>query len=183
LLSRYQVAMAAADRGTMGVVAAQVSQAEAQLTLAEDKLSRSTLTAPFDGVIVSGDLSQLVGAPVEQGKLLFEVAPLEGYRVVLKIDDRDIGRLAAGQRGELVLSSLPGRAMPFTVRSITPISTQQDGRNVFRVEAQLDAGDLARLRPGMEGVGKVVVGRANLLWVWTHGLVDWLRLWLWNWLP
>lgn len=183
LLSRYQVAMAAADRGTMGVMAAQVSQAEAQLTLAEDKLSRSTLTAPFDGVIVSGDLSQLVGAPVEQGKLLFEVAPLEGYRVVLKIDDRDIGRLAAGQRGELVLSSLPGRAMPFTVRSITPISTQQDGRNVFRVEAQLDAGDLARLRPGMEGVGKVVVGRANLLWVWTHGLVDWLRLWLWNWLP
>ena len=183
LLSRYQVAMAAADRGTMGVVAAQVSQAEAQLTLAEDKLSRSTLTAPFDAVIVSGDLSQLVGAPVEQGKLLFEVAPLEGYRVVLKIDDRDIGRLAAGQRGELVLSSLPGRAMPFTVRSITPISTQQDGRNVFRVEAQLDAGDLARLRPGMEGVGKVVVGRANLLWVWTHGLVDWLRLWLWNWLP
>ncbi len=183
LQQRYQVAMAGADRGAMGVYAAQVNQAEAQLALASDKLARVQLTAPFDGVVVSGDLSQLVGAPVEQGKLLFEIAPLEGYRVVLKVDDRDIGRLALGQRGELVLSSLPGRPMPFTVRSITSVSAQQDGRNVFRVEAQLDDADLARLRPGMEGVGKVVVGKASLLWVWTQGFVDWLRLALWSWMP
>jgi HlyD family secretion protein/GAF domain/Biotin-lipoyl like len=183
LLHRYQVAFAAADRGSMGVLAAQVNQVEAQLALANDKLARAVLTAPYDGVVVSGDLSQLIGAPVEQGKLLFEVAPLEGYRVVLRVEDRDIGRLATGQRGELVLASLPGRPMPFTVRSITPVSAQQDGQNVFRVEAQLDAADLSRLRPGMEGVGKVVVGRANLLWVWTHGFVDWLRLALWSWLP
>lgn len=141
------------------------------------------LSAPYDGVVVSGDLSQLIGTPVEQGKLLFEVAPLEGYRVVLKVNDRDIGRLRVGQRGELVLSSLPGRPMAFTVRAVTPVSAQLDGRNVFRVEAQLDAADLARLRPGMEGVGKVVVGEASLLWVTTHGFVDWLRLALWSWLP
>jgi RND family efflux transporter MFP subunit len=183
LQRRYQVAMASADRGAMGVFAAQINQAEAQLTLAEDKLSRVLLTAPYDGVVVSGDLSQLIGAPVEQGKLLFEVAPLEAYRVVLQVDDRDIGRLAVGQGGDLVLSSQPGRPMPFTVRSITPVSAQHDGRNVFRVEAHLDAADLARLRPGMEGVGKVTVGRASLLWVWTHGFVDWLRLALWNWMP
>ena len=183
LLQRYQVSFAAADRGSMGVLAAQVNQVEAQLALANDKLARVALTAPYDGVVVSGDLSQLIGAPVEQGKLLFEVAPLEGYRVVLRVDDRDIGRLATGQRGELVLASLPGRPMPFTVRSITPVSAQQDGHNVFRVEAQLDVADRSRLRPGMEGVGKVVVGRANLLWVWTHGFVDWLRLAFWSWLP
>lgn len=183
LLHRYQVAFAAADRGSMGVLAAQVNQVEAQLALANDKLSRVVLTAPYDGVVVTGDLSQLIGAPVEQGKLLFEVAPLEAYRVVLRVDDRDVGRLATGQRGELVLSSLPGRPMPFTVRSIIPVSTQQDGLNVFRVEARLDVDDLSRLRPGMEGVGKVVVGRANLLWVWTRGFVDWLRLALWNWTP
>ena len=184
LQRRFQVAMAAADRGAMGVFAAQVNQAEAQLSLAEYKLARVVLTAPFDGVVVSGDLSQLVGAPVEQGKVLFEVAPLEGYRVVLRVDDRDIGRLALGQRGELVLSSLPGQPLGFMVKAITPVSAQQDGRNVFRVEALLDPSQYQdRLRPGMEGVGKIVVGRANLLWIWTHGFVDWLRLSLWNWAP
>lgn len=183
LQRRYRVAMATDDRSMMSIHGAQIDQAAAQLALAEDKLARAELTAPFDGIVVSGDLSQLIGAPVEEGKLLFEVAPLENYRVVLRVDDRDIGRVRLGQRGELVLSSLPGRVLPFTVRSITPVSTQEDGRNVFRVEAGMQAGDLARLRPGMEGVGKVTVGEASLLWVWTHRFVDWLRLALWNWMP
>jgi RND family efflux transporter MFP subunit len=179
---KYQLAMAQADRGTMGVMAAQAHQAEAQLALVDEKLLRAQLTAPFDGVVVSGDLSQLIGTPVEQGKTLFEVAPLEGFRVVLQVDDRDIARVAVGQRGELVLSSLPDRTMPFTVSSVTSVATQHDGRNVFRVEAQVQ-GAPARLRPGMEGVGKVAVDRRSLLWIWTHSMIDWLRLTLWTWLP
>jgi RND family efflux transporter MFP subunit len=182
LQRKYQVAMAQADRGAMGVIAAQVGQSEAQLSLAQEKLSRATLVAPFDGVVVSGDLSQSIGTPVELGKLLFEVAPLEGFRVVLQVDDRDIARLALAQRGELVLSSLPDQVLPFTLSAITPVATQVDGRNVFRVEAKVD-GQTTRLRPGMEGVGKVVVGERSLLWVWTHSFFDWLRLALWNWLP
>jgi len=180
---KYQVAMAGADRSAMAVLSAQVNQAEAQLALAEEKLARATLVAPFDGIVVSGDLSQLIGTPVEQGKLLFEIAPLSDYRVVLQVDDRDMAHLAKAQRGELVLSSLPDLNLPITVTAITPVATQRDGRNVFRVEAQIDSGDAARLRPGMEGVGKVVVGQRSLLWIWTHGFTEWLRLTVWNWVP
>jgi RND family efflux transporter MFP subunit len=179
---KFQVAMAQADRGAMGVIAAQIAQSDAQLALASEKLARATLLAPFDGVVVSGDLSQSIGMPVEQGKLLFEVAPLEGYRVVLQVDDRDIARLALAQRGELVLSSLPERKLPFTVSTITPVAAQVDGRNVFRVEARIE-GNPPRLRPGMEGVGKVVVGQRSLLWIWTHSAFDWLRLAFWNFMP
>ena len=62
------------------------------------------------------------------------------------------------------------------------MSTPEEGRNFFRVEAQMD-GVTERLRPGMEGVGKVAVGERRLIWIWTHGLVDWLRLAFWTWLP
>jgi len=182
LRRKLQVAMAQADRSAMGVLSAQIAQVDAQLALANEKLSRATMVAPFDGVIVSGDLSRSLGAPVEQGKVLFEVAPLEGFRVVLQVDDRDIARLVVGQQGELVLSGLPDRALPFTVSTITPVASQHEGRNLFRVEARVDAG-LTRLRPGMEGIGKVRVGERSLLWVWTHSFFDWLRLALWGWLP
>ena len=138
--------------------------------------------APFDGVVVAGDLSQKLGIPVEQGKLRVEVAPLKGYRVVLQVDDRDIAWLARKQTGELVLSSQPEHALPFTVSAITPVATQVDGRNVFRVEALVD-GQITRLRPGMEGIGKIVVGTRSLLWIWTHRFVDWSRLAFWNWTP
>ncbi len=182
LQRKFQVAMAAADRGAMGVLSAQAQQVEAQLALAEERLARAALVAPFDGVVVSGDLSRAIGTPVEHGRTLFEVAPLDGFRVVLQVDDRDISRVASGQRGELVLSSLPDRALPFTVSTVTPVATQVDGRNVFRVEAKVE-GAPQHLRPGMEGVGKVLVGERNLLWIWTHRFADWLRLSFWAWTP
>jgi RND family efflux transporter MFP subunit len=179
---KFRVAQSQADRGNMGVLAAQAHQSQAQLALVDEKLARAQLIAPFDGIVVSGDLSQLIGTPVEQGRMLFEVAPAEGFRVVMQVDDRDIARVQVGQLGELVLSSLPDRALPFTVSTVTSVATQVDGRNVFRVEAAVQ-GDAARLRPGMEGVGKVLVGQRTLLWIWTHPFVDWLRLSLWAWTP
>lgn len=182
LRRKHQVAMAAADLSAMGVIGAQVRQSEAQLALAQEKLTRATLVAPFDGVVVSGDLSQKLGIPIESGKLLFEVAPLNGYRVILQVDDRDIAHVALAQSGELVLSSQPDHAFPFTVSAVTPVATQTDGRNVFRVEAIIK-GQVVRLRPGMEGIGKIVVGERTLLWIWTHRFVDWLRLAFWNWMP
>ena len=182
LLGRHRQALAALDRATMAMVAAQISQTDAQLALVEDKLARASLTAPFDGVVVSGDLSQMLGTPVEQGKVLFQIAPLSAYRVILEVDERDIAQLQVGQTGELALSGIPGERLRFAVKTITPVSTAQDGRNYFRVEAQLDDAS-ARLRPGMEGVGKIGVGRRKLIWIWTHPLTDWLRLWAWRWLP
>ena len=92
-------------------------------------------------------------------------------------------RSALAQRGELVLSGLPGRLLPIEVRRITPVSVQRDGRNLFSVEAVIDDPVPAGLRPGMEGIGKVGVGQHSLLWIWTHSFFDWLRLAMWNWLP
>ena len=166
----------------MGILAAQMAQIEAQLSLVGDKLSRATLIAPFDGVVVSGDLTQLLGAPVEQGKVLFQIAPLDSYRVVLEVDERDIDAIALGQDGDLTLSGLTNQRLAFSVRQITPVSVSQDGRNFFRVEAHLQTAS-DRLRPGMEGIGKIRVGERKLLWIWTHGLTDWLRWWAWKEMP
>jgi RND family efflux transporter MFP subunit len=174
--------LAGQDRGEMMVAAAEVAQTDAKLALIGDKLDRATLTAPFDGVVVSGDLNQFLGTPVEQGKLLFQIAPLNAYRVILQVDERDISNLALGQMGQLTLSGLPGETLDFLVQQITPVASQQEGRNYFRVEAHLlSAPD--RVRPGMEGIGKIGVGDRKLIWVWTHSLVDWFRFWLWKELP
>jgi RND family efflux transporter MFP subunit len=182
LLRKHRQALATKDRASMAVISAQIDEADAALSLTNDKLARATLTAPFDGVVVAGDLSQLLGTPVEQGKMLFQIAPLDTYRVILEVDERDIANVTAGQDGELTLSGIPNQRMEFKVQQITPISTTQDGRNFFRVEAHLETLS-GRVRPGMEGVGKIVVGDRKLIWIWMHGLIDWLRLLAWKWLP
>ena len=94
----------------MAILAAQIDQVEAMLSLVTDKLARATLLAPFDGIVVSGDLHQLLGTPVELGKVLFQIAPLDAYRVILQVEERDIAHLKVGQQGELTLSGIPTRA-------------------------------------------------------------------------
>ncbi len=179
---KFRQAAAAQDRAGMAIAAAQVQQVQAQLSLVEEKLSRATLLAPFDGIVVVGDLSQLMGSPVEQGKVLFEIAPLDAYRVILNVNERDIAGIRVGQTGELALSGIPYEKLRFAVKQITPVSTSQDGLNFFRVEAEVDRTS-ERLRPGMEGVGKILVGERKLIWIWTHSMIDWIRLWIWKWLP
>jgi RND family efflux transporter MFP subunit len=182
LLNQYRQALAERDAAQVAILTAQVDQARAQLGLVEDQLAKTRIEAPFDGVVVTGDLSQELGAPVQRGEVLFEVAPLDEYRVVLEVDERDIEELEPGQTGTLAFTAFPHESFPFTVEKITPVSTPSEGRNTFRVEAEL-AETPPRLRPGMEGVGKVEVDRRRLLWIWTHEAVDWVRLKLWNWLP
>jgi hypothetical protein len=111
------------------------------------------------------------------------VAPLEGYRVALLVDERDIAYVTSGQRGQLTVTSMPGERFAFTVNKVTPVNTAKEGRNFFRVEAKLDDAAKARLRPGMEGVGKIEIDERKYVWIWTRGLIDWLRLWLWSWTP
>lgn len=181
-LRKEREAMANGNAVEQRLAGAQANQARAQMDLATSKLERVNIVAPFDGTVVKGDLTQQLGSPVEQGKVLFELAPLDTWRVILKVDERDIGHVQVGASGELVLASLPGQAWPFRVKKLTPISVAEDGRNHFRVEAELGPG-APRLRPNMEGVGKVEAGRASLLWIWTRSLTDWLRLTWWKLMP
>jgi len=179
---QYREAMAKHDRPQAAIVTAQLEQVEAQLALVDEQLARVEMVAPFDGVIVSGDLSQRLGAPVERGQVLFEVAPADDFRIALQVDEHDFAQVLPGQRGELVVSSMPHQSFAFTVTKITAVNNAKDGANRFRVEARLDAKP-ERLRPGMEGVGKIEVDERRLVWIWTHSLVDRLRLWLWHALP
>jgi hypothetical protein len=81
--SEYREALAGHQRARVQVLGAQLEQAEAQLALIEEQLSRTRILAPFDAIVVKGDLSQSLGAPVERGNVLFELAPLDAYRIIM----------------------------------------------------------------------------------------------------
>jgi RND family efflux transporter MFP subunit len=178
LLKQYREAMAKHDRAEVQITKAKIDQAEAQISLLDEQLARTKVITPFDGIVMSGDLTQSLGAPVERGQVLFEVAPLDAYRVIVQVDERDIGEIVVGQRGELALPSMPGQIFPLAISKITPVSTAKEGRNYFRVEAELE-NPSPRLRPGMEGIGKVTIDQRKLIWIWTHEVVAWMRLKLW----
>jgi hypothetical protein len=172
-------ALARGDRTLYATSTAKLDSATAQLALIEQQRIRAQIRAPFDGVVIKGDLTQSLGAPVQRGEVLFTVAPAGQFRLIVEVDERDIGYIKVGQKGVLALSALPGNTLDLTVSRITPLSTARDGRNFFEVEARpvnLPAG----ARPGLQGVAKIYVGERAFGWVWTHRLFDWVRLKLWT---
>lgn len=178
----YDRALAGNEPANINIARSQIDQADAQIKLIDEQIGRTRLVAPFDGLVVNGDLSQRIGASVQRGETLFELSPLSGYRVVVTVSERDIATLQIGQAGEVVFASLPDEPMPITVDRITPVALQMSERNGFRVEATV-TGDLSRLRPGMTGVARVAIDRRPVIAIWTRPFLDWLGLLWWRLVP
>ena len=128
---------------------------------------------------MSGDWSRALGSPIERGQLLFEVVPAKNYRISLQVDEHDLAGLNSGQRGSLRLTGLPEQSIQLQISRILPIATVEQGSNNFRVESEIVAAPQG-LRPGMQGIAKIVIGRGSLLKVWTYPLLNRLRLWAWS---
>lgn len=181
---RHLQAMALGTAAEVRILVAQLGQIRAQLALAEEQLSQVSALAPFDGVIVSGDLTQSIGLPIERGQVVFSIAPMDDFRVVLQVADESIDECAVGQEGVLLLTAMPKRPFPFLVSAVMPVAESAEGVTYFRVEATLlEGAPVEQLRPGMEGVGKISVGDRGLLWTWTHSAFDSIRLLWWKWTP
>lgn len=188
---QYDQALAARQPSLANVIRSQIAQADAQIRLIDEQIARTRLVAPFDGVVIAGDLTQRIGDAVSRGEVLFEIAPLTGYRVEMRVDEREVAALVAGQTGSVVFSALPDESFPVILRAVTPVAQVEGGRNLFRAEADLapdpdatapdPALALARLRPGMTGIAKIPVRQERLITIWTRPMVNWLRLAWWRW--
>lgn len=173
-------ALARSDRTQYVINQSKADEARAQLDLVEMQLARARIIAPFDGVVIKGDLSQSLGAPVKRGDVLLTIAPSDRYRLLIEVDERDIGDVAVGSKGTMALGAITDSGLPFTVARVTPVSSNRDGRNFFEVEGAVE-GNTAGLRPGLQGIAKIDAGREPLAWIWTHRFFEWLKLTLWSW--
>ena len=176
---QFRQAMAAMDAAASGMAVNQKQQVQSKLDLVEEKLQRTDIKSPIAGIVVSGDWQQKIGTPVDVGAELFQVADIASYRVIMHVPDKDMDELKVGQQGKMKLTSLPEQTYGFTITRLTAIAEVKDGENGFTVEARLNEKP-SKINPGMQGVGKVVVGETNLLGTWTKSLIDWMRLKLWS---
>jgi hypothetical protein len=163
----------------MKISLALAEQAKSRLDMVRYRLSQSTLKAPFDGVLVEGDLRQRIGAPVKQGEALFRVARVETQYVEAEIHERDVHEILNRSAGEIAFVAQPKLKFPVQVVRIEPAAVPKEGKNVFIVRAAFTGRVLPWWRPGMSGVCKVNVEKRALLWILTHRTVEFLRLWLW----
>ncbi len=142
-------------------VQAQASEAQAAYDAAEDALVKSSVRAPFDGMVYSLPVKQ--GAFVQSGDLLLQEADLSRVLVRAFVDEPDVGRLHPGQRVEITWDALPGRIWIGAVNTVPSTVKLRGSRNVGEATCIVDNKDL-RLLPNVNvGVTIVAVEHSNVL--------------------
>ena len=182
-LAQHENAFASAlslkDRGQLVVHQARAGEARARIELIDHRLERGLIRAPMESVVLTGDLDQAQGSPVERGEVLLVLAPRDRYRLMIEVDERDVAELTVGAPGRVALTALASESIDFTVARILPTATARDGRHFVEVEAQLDTPPAA-VHPGMRGYARVAAGRLPLAAQWSVRVRDWLKLQLWR---
>lgn len=172
-------ALATRDKPKLAALRADATRISAELASIENQLARSELRAPFDGVVLSGDLSQSLGAAVAQGDTLYTIASSDEYELILEVDERDVGLIKKGQDVRVRMAALPDETWHASVDSVLPVAVGSPDANVFHVPALL-AERSARLRAGMEGVAKLYAGKRAFMWVYTRTLREQIKLMFWR---
>lgn len=134
-------------------VTAQGAEARAAYDAAEDALAKSSVRAPFDGIVYALPVKQ--GAYVQTGDLLLQMGDLSQMLVRTFVDEPDIGRLAPGQKIEVTWDAVPNRIWNGAVNTIPSTVKLHGSRNVGEVTCTVDNHDL-RLLPNVN-VGVTVI--------------------------
>jgi len=134
-------------------VQAQGAEAQAAYDAAEDALRKSSVHAPFDGIVYALPVKQ--GGYVQTGDLLLQEGDLSRMLVRTFVDEPDIGRLTTGQKIEVTWDALPARLWRGTVSTVPSTVKLRGSRNVGEVTCTVDNEDL-RLLPNVN-VGVTII--------------------------
>jgi HlyD family secretion protein len=95
-----------------------LNQARANLDTAESRLGYATMAAPRDGVLITRSVER--GTVVQPGKALLVLAPAGDAQLVLQIDERNLGKIALGQKALASADAYPDRRFAATITYINP---------------------------------------------------------------
>jgi multidrug resistance efflux pump len=171
------------DQGKVASYEEQAKAAKAEADAYRYRIERSQIIAPIDGEIIAGDLKERVGSTLKLGDPLFQVASLEEFVVVAKVDERDIALVREafankGGKGQIATRTRPSEPFDVIVERIVPLAQAAEGKNIFELRGKL-VGSAPWLRPGMEGVAKFDTEERSLLWIGTRRIIDTVRMWWW----
>jgi HlyD family secretion protein len=142
--------------------AAIVKQREAALASARNDLSKTSITAPVDGVVISRQVEpgQTVAASLNTPTLFTIAQDLREMQVEVAIDESDIGRIRGDQRATFTVDAFPGRTFEGRVRQIRKAA--QNVQNVVTYTVVVETTNPAlTLVPGMTANVRIVTDQRN----------------------
>ena len=176
---QQDVAMAAGRIAEGQLAGLKVQQLQRRRDLLQRRLGQLNITSPISGIVVTGDLRRSIGAPLETGQVLFEIAPLDRVLLEIEIPEREIGLVNEDSPVQLRVESARTGNVTSMHSNIYRSAQLREDQSVFVAPIEMD-NEGGHYRPGMRG--KATVFGPVRPWAWRHirGLVEqiaWLARW------
>ncbi|MGB1656932.1 MAG: efflux RND transporter periplasmic adaptor subunit [Longimicrobiales bacterium] len=145
-----------------------VSQAQAGVDEAEDRLSKTIFTAPMAGKVTRLNVEEgetvIIGTMNNPGSLVLTISDLSVIEVVVQVDETEVSEIALGDSASIRIDAFPdqefsGRVTEIGNSAINPPSQQQGNQQAaidFEVVLTLDETD-APLRPDLSATADIIV--------------------------
>jgi len=144
--------------------------------LIDRRLEQLLIVSPIDGVVVSGDLRRAVGASLELGKVLLEVAPLDRVMVEIAIPEYEVSMVRPESDARLRIDASGAPTITCGLVEMHPAGELREDEVVFISLLELDNSTRV-FRPGMTGKATVYGDYRPLIWPYARKVIDQLT-WL-----
>jgi RND family efflux transporter MFP subunit len=168
------------DGGEAGIQRIQADFWGSELARARERLDRTQLRSPIDGVVVTPHIEDLAGRKLMPGDTFAEIVDTSRAIVDVAIDEDDVLLLHAGEKASVKLDGFPTRTFHGVVTVVSPRSQVQGSDRFFFARVAVPNSDGA-IRDGMQGRGKVVTGWRPAGQVFFRRPAVWLWSKLWSW--
>ncbi|HSU32211.1 MAG TPA: efflux RND transporter periplasmic adaptor subunit [Bryobacteraceae bacterium] len=123
-------------RGDITVAEAKAKDATAAVTLAQHRIDLATVRAPLAGTVYQFDLK--VGAYMQPGQLVAEIGDLDQVKVIVYVDEPDLGRVKKGMPVNFTWEARPGQHWWGRVEKLPTQIVPLDTRRVGEVTTIVD---------------------------------------------
>ena len=155
---------AAHDRAVADDLSARAGVNDARAALSTDQinLSKASIAAPADGVVLTRtvDPGNAVAASLQAVTLFTVAEDLTKLRLWVYVDEADVGSVKVGQNATFTVSAYPTRSFPAKITRVGFGSTITDNVVTYLTYLDVDNSDLS-LRPGMTATATIKAKQLN----------------------
>ena len=161
--ARYQASVAQLE-----LARAQLTQSQARLEELRINLANTVITSPVNGFVAKRNTD--AGAYASQNAPVVDVVDISTVRLVANVVEKDMRRVAAGDRATVEVDAFPGETFSGRIARVAPVLDPATRTAQIEIEIVNPA---TRLKPGMYArVQLTTEQRANALVVPANAVID-----------
>jgi RND family efflux transporter MFP subunit len=173
-------ALAGNDGTEAGIARVQVDYWTAEVARASERLEKTLLRSPIDGLVATPHIEDSVGRDLKPGDTFAEIVDTSRATVDVSVDEQDVSLLRPGEEAAVKLEGFPTRTFRGELTVVSPRSQLRGDEHIFFARVSIPNNE-GLIRAGMQGRSKIfaawrpageVFFRRPAMWLWS-------KIWSW----